>query len=217
VRRFDLIAFDVDGTLVDDTVFVWKSLHDHFDTDPARREQAWEDYFAGRISYAAWFRNDIELLRERGATREGVEEVIASMRLMGGAEETLGALRETGASLVVISGSLDQVLRRFRLERWFDHAWLNRFEYGPDGALVDGVPTPFDVGEKAAGLRHAARLAGVPMARTAFVGDNFNDVSVARAAGFSVAFNCKSEALAEVADVVVPGGDLRAVLPYLLA
>ena len=213
---YDLIAFDVDGTLVDDTVFIWKTLHDHFGTDPTRREQAYADYFSGGISYADWFWNDIALLRERGATRSAIEAIVAGMRLTGGVPETLHALRSAGARLVIISGSLEVVIRQFALAPWFDEIYLNRFDYGPDGVLIGGAPTPYDVGEKATGLRHIAEAAGIPMDRTAFIGDNFNDVSVAEAAGFSIAFNCKSDALAAVADVVVEGGDLRRILPYLL-
>ena len=213
---YDLIAFDVDGTLVDDTVFIWKTLHDHFDTDPERRHQAYSDYFSGQIGYSDWFFNDIALLRERGATRDAIEEIVAAMRLTGGVPETLGALRDAGARLVILSGSLEIVVRHFELTPWFDEIYLNRLTYAPNGDLIGGTPTPYDVGEKATGLRHIAKAAGIPMARTAFIGDNFNDVSVAEAAGFSIAFNCKSEALAAVADVVVEGGDLRRILPYLL-
>jgi len=213
---YDLIAFDVDGTLVDDTVFIWKTLHDHFDTDPERRRQAYSDYFSGRISYSDWFFNDIALLRERGATRDGIEEIVAGMHLTGGVPDTLGALRDAGARLVVISGTLEIVVRHFELIPWFDEIYLNRFAYAPDGALIGGTPTPYDVGEKATGLRQIAKAAGIPMSRTAFIGDNFNDVSIAEAAGFSIAFNCKSDELAAVADVIVEGGDLRRVLPYLL-
>jgi len=213
---YDLIAFDVDGTLVDDTVFIWQTLHEHYDTEPTRRRRAYDDYFSGRISYAEWFRSDITLLQERGATRDGIAEVVAGMRLTEGVAEVLDALREAGARLVIISGTLEIVVRHFGLTPRFDEIYLNRFEYGPDGALAGGIPTPYDVGEKATGLRRIAGAAGVPMARTAFIGDNFNDVSVAKAAGFSIAFNCKSEELAEVADVVVEGGDLRRVLPHLL-
>ncbi len=213
---YDLIAFDVDGTLVDDTVFIWKTLHDHFDTHRDRRDQAYSDYFSGRISYSDWFFNDIALLRERGATRNAIEEIVAGMHLTGGVSETLGVLRDAGVRLVVISGTLEVVVRHFELTPWFDEIYLNRFEYAPNGALIGGTPTPYDVGEKATGLRHIAAKAGIPMARTAFIGDNFNDVSIAEAAGFSIAFNCKSDELASVADVTIEGGDLRRILPYLL-
>jgi HAD superfamily phosphoserine phosphatase-like hydrolase len=215
-RPYDLIAFDVDGTLVDDTVFIWTTLHDHFDTDLDRREQAYADYFAGRISYSDWFYNDITLLKERGATRAGIEAIVAGMRLTGWVPETLAALRDAGARLVIISGTLEVVVRQFELTPWFDEIYLNRFEYDANGALIGGTPTPYDVGEKATGLRHVAQANGVPMERTAFIGDNFNDVSIADAAGFSIAFNCKSEELAAVADLEIEGGDLRRILPHLL-
>jgi phosphoserine phosphatase len=215
-RRFDLIAFDVDGTLVDDTVFVWATLHDYFHTDKDSCRAAFEAFMAGRWNYRQWFEHDIELLVRAGADRDSIHRALADMRLMEGAEETLCALRAAGMKLAVISGSLNIVLRKFDLERHFDEVYLNHLHFDEAGNLVRWVPTSFDVWDKATGLRDIATRHGIPMERTAFVGDNFNDVAVAKAAGFSIAFNCKSDELAKVAGAVVPGRDLRAVLPHLV-
>jgi phosphoserine phosphatase len=215
-RRYDLVAFDVDGTLVDDTVFVWKTLHDYFGTDPAEQTLGFDNYMQGRWSYAEWFQNDLRLLALGGATHQTMLRAISGMRLMPGVHETLAELRSAGAVLLILSGSLDIVTRKFGLDGLFDEVYLNRLEFDPEGRLAKGVATPYDVWDKARGLRDVSRRRGIPMGRTAFVGDNFNDVAVAKEAGFSIAFNCKSDELAREADVVLPGGDMRAVLPYLL-
>jgi len=215
-RLYDLVGFDVDGTLVDDTVFVWQTLHDYFGTDPVSRDEAFDSYMAGKWTYAQWFGHDIRLLKEAGACRKSIAAAISGMKLSNGVPEVLEELRVAGAKLVVISGSLDVVADRFELHRYFDEVYLNRLEFDSAGKLSGGVPTPYDVWDKARGLREVAARLGVPMARTAFVGDNFNDVAVAREAGFSIAFNCKSDELAAAADAVVDGRDMRAILPYLL-
>jgi HAD superfamily phosphoserine phosphatase-like hydrolase len=215
-RRYDLVAFDVDGTLIDDTVFIWQTLHDYFRTDPELRDMAFREYMAGRWPYVQWFEHDLKLLTEAGADRESMLDAIRGMKLMGGALETLRALKEAGCVLAVISGSLDMVIEKFQLAPYFDVIHLNRLWFDDRGKLTGWQPTPYDVCDKATGLRDIARERGIPLSRAAFVGDNYNDVAVARAAGFSIAFNCKSEELARTASVVVPGGDLTAVLPYLL-
>lgn len=211
-----LVAFDVDGTLVDDTIFVWETLHESFGTDRAARAAAQADYMAGRITYADWFEHDIRSLLALGADRDGMLAAIAGMRPMAGAHETLAALRHAGVVLVVISGSLDFVLDRLFPNHPFADVLINHVGFAADGRLAEWRPTPFDMDHKAAGLRHLAAKHGVPLERCAFVGDHFNDVEVARAAGLGIAFNCKSAALLEAADVWVDSQDLRDVLPHLL-
>lgn len=211
-----LVAFDVDGTLVDDTVFVWETLHEHFRTDRAERAAAQADYLAGRRSYAEWFEHDIRTLLARGADRDSMYAAIAGMRPMAGAHETLAALHEAGVILAVISGSLGFVLDRLFPEHPFQDVLINHVGFDAAGRIVEWRATPFDMDHKATGLRHVAARHGVPLERCAFIGDHVNDVEVVRAAGRGVAFNCKSDALAAVADVRVDSRDLRDVLPYLL-
>jgi phosphoserine phosphatase len=175
-----------------------------------------ERYFAGDLDYRGWFFEDIRLLQEAGATREGLLKVVAGMRLMDGAQETLETLRATGAHLVIISGTLDLVVKHFGLDGLVHEVFCNAFHFDATGRLSGGTPTPFDIEAKADALKVTAKRLGVALEETAFVGDNFNDVEIAKAAGMSLAFNCKSDALAKVATQVVPGQDLRKVLPFLM-
>ena len=214
--RYDLIAFDVDGTLVDDTVFVWQTLHDYFHTDPESRDMAFKNYMAGKWKYQQWFEHDMKLLTEAGADRESMLKAIEGMTLMKGTYEVLEELRRGGARLVIISGSLNLVSEKFGLEPYFDAIFLNWIGFDDSGKLAEWKATPYDVWDKATGLRELAARWEIPMEKTAFIGDNFNDVAVAQAAGFSIAFNCKSDKLAQVADAVVPGNDLSRILPFLL-
>ncbi len=215
-KRFDLVAFDVDGTLVDDTVFIWQTLHDHFQTDPVERKRVADQYFSGVIDYNTWFDTDIRALIARGADRAGFEAVVRRMRAMPGSRETLAALRAAGLVVGVISGSLDIVLDQVFGREPFDDVLINRIAFDAAGQLAAWTPTPFDLQDKARGLEYLAEKHGVALERTAFVGDHFNDIEAVRRAGLGIAFNCKSDALAAVADVVVEGRDLRAVLPLIL-
>ena len=49
----------------------------------------------------------------------------------------------------------------------------------------------------------------------AFVGDDINDIDAARAAGFSVAFHPRAEALVKHCDLVVRDGSLEQILAHL--
>jgi HAD superfamily phosphoserine phosphatase-like hydrolase len=214
--RYPLVCFDLDGTLVTGLDYVWTTLHRHFQTDAKARADARRAFQSGRLPYADWFHHDVVLLRAVGATRSAIVELFATIRAVTGARETLDALRDAGARLAVLSGSVDLLLDIALPGERFDHVLINKLGFDEQGVILGGVPTEYDVDRKADGILELCRREGLAPRQAAFVGDNENDVTAARTAGFSVAFDCKSPRLAEAASAVVPGGDLRAILPYLL-
>jgi HAD superfamily PSPase-like hydrolase len=212
-----LICFDVDGTLIDDTTFIWETLHDCFQTDPVVRK-FWSDaYWQGKISYAEWATKDVELWMEKDINRTRMMEMISNLKPMEGALDTLDNLKEKSHILGIISGSLDIALESTigDCDHYFDYVFLNRLTFDSEGKLQGITPTPYDIEHKATGLMALVEETGIPIERTVYIGDNFNDVEVAKMAGFSIAFNCKSDDLAKVADRVVPGTDLRVILPLI--
>ena len=215
--RHPLICFDLDGTLVTGLDYVWTTLHRHFKTDSQARQDARQAFREGRLPYADWFHHDIVLLRAVGATRDAIRDLFSSIRLVPGARETLDALREAGAKLAVLSGSVDLLLDVALPGERFDHVLINRLGFDADGLIEGGTPTDYDVDRKADGIVELCRREGLEPRQAAFVGDNENDVAAAGTAGLSIAFDCKSPRLAAAASVVVPGGDLRAILPHLLS
>lgn len=207
-----LVCFDLDGTLVDNTVYIWSTLHEHFGSDPVRRRRAHDDHRAGRISYEAWFRTDLELLAERGADRAGMIGALETLVPAEGATETLHTLKARGYKLGLISGSLGLVLEHFFPDAPFDHVFINQVHFDSQGRIAGGVPTRYDLAGKADGLAAIARSEGLTARGCAFVGDNVNDLEVMRTAGFSVGVNVKHPRVAQAADVVLDGSDLRDLL-----
>lgn len=213
--RYPLVCFDLDGTLVDDTVFIWTTLHERFNTDPVRRDEAHRAALSGAMSYADWFHHDLKLLRERGANRRRIIEVVRDLRPMSGAKETLEELRRRGHSLAIISGSLGLVVDAFFSRSLFDHVLINEIFFHDDGRIAGGTPTEYDLDRKAEGLRHIAAKEGLSPSQCAFVGDNFNDLAAIELAGLGIAFNPKAEAIARAAKAVIWERDVRAILPYI--
>jgi phosphoserine phosphatase len=213
--KFPLVCFDLDGTLVDDTIYIWKTFHEHFSTNHRRRSAARAAFDAGELSYADWFLTDLELLDEAGADRQSLTELISTLPVMPGALETFAELRQQQRRLAIISGSVDLVVKTLFPDVTFDAVLINQLHFDDQGRLLGGTPTQFDIEEKATGLRYLAEQEGISPDQTAFIGDNSNDIAVARAAGRSIAFNCKSDELARTVDVVVAEHDLRAILGHL--
>jgi phosphoserine phosphatase len=207
-----LVAFDLDGTLIDQTIFIWKTLHEHFGSDPKRRATARDDYLAGRISYAEWFRTDLVLLGERGADRDAILACFDGLTPAPGAIETLETLKARGYKLGLISGSLDVLLQHLLPLHPFDHVLINRLHFAPDGTIAGGEPTPYDMQGKANGLAELARREGIDLPACAFVGDNVNDLHVMGAAGYSIGVHVKHPDVRTVIDHELAGQDLRPLL-----
>jgi phosphoserine phosphatase len=213
--RYPLVCFDLDGTLVDDTIYIWKTLHETFDTDPLRRQQAYDDFFSGAISYREWFEHDLALLSESGATEGRIYSVLGALKPMRGAMEVLLTLKQRGHIVAIISGSLDIVVNHLFGQSVFDHVLINRIFFEDDGTIAGGEPTPFDLKGKAEGLLQLASLEGISPSQTVFVGDNENDIWIAEAAGLSIAFNCKSEALRNICHKEIHTKNLLDLLPLI--
>ena len=210
--QYPLICFDLDGTLVDDTVYIWETLHESFATDPEARARAHRDYFDGRITYPEWFSHDLKLLSAAGATLSRIRSLLDSLRPMEGAVEVMQELRRRGHTLAIISGSLDIVVDHLFDTSWFRHVLVNRIFFDENGLISGGIPTPYDLKGKAEGLRYLAKLESLAPEQTVFIGDNSNDVWIARAAGLSIAFNCKSDELRQVSSVEVTKQDIHQLL-----
>ena len=217
-RRFDLVAFDVDGTLVHhpEGKTVWEVLNRRFTGSDDQNDARWALYREGKLSYADWVALDIGSWRDAGATRATIVGSLEGLTLVHGAHEALRALKEVGTRLAVISGTLDLLLDVLFPEHPFDEVYTNRIAFEPDGRISHWHATPFDMEGKGVALRAIALREGIPLARCAFVGDHANDVAAARLAGTSIAFNSKSPELETVASASVRSADLRAILEHLL-
>jgi len=217
-RRYDLVCFDVDGTLVEhaEDKVIWQVLTRRFLGDDAPNENRYLAYKAGRISYADWVALDVGDWQRCGATREQiVASLSAELRLVDGARETLAILKRRGAKLAVISGTLDIALDTLFPDHPFDDVFCNRIEFAADGAISGWQATAYDMDGKADALRLIAARENVSLDRCAFVGDHLNDLAAARAAGLAIAFNPKSPELEAAAQVVLRGPDLRVILEHL--
>ena len=218
MRRFDLVAFDVDGTLVEhpEERTVWEVLNEAITGSRDQNQERLAMYRAGTLSYSEWVALDVGAWRDAGATRDDLVAAFGPLRLVTGARETMDALKKSGARLAVISGTLDLLLDTLFPDHPFDDVYTNRLMFDEAGRIASWWATPFDMEGKADALRKIAAHEGVPLSRCAFVGDHSNDLSAARIAGFTVAFNPKCSELEEIAGAVVRSPDLRDVLPHLI-
>lgn len=211
-----LIVFDLDGTLVDEVIFIWHTLHDSLGTDKEWRQIGIDNYQNGTFSYEQWAIHDVEGWKKVNATKQDIINAIAPLRLMPGALETVKELKKQGHKLAIISGSIDIVLDKLLPEykELFDYVFINKLVY-KDDKVESIIPTEYDLKHKADGLKHISEKENIPLSNCIFVGDNHNDIHIAELAGMSIAFNCKSDSLAQISDHVIMEKDLTFILPLI--
>ena len=213
--KYKLICFDLDGTIVDDTEYIWITLHDMFGVPKEVRRKHYLAYTNKEITYQQWFNSDISEWKKRGKTKKDFIDEVNKLKLMEGAKETVYALKEKGYKLALISGSLKIVVDTLFPDHPFNDVFINELVFDKDDNLIDGKATPFDMERKADGMRMIAEREGLSLKECVFIGDNKNDIHIAEIAGFTISFNSKSERLNELADVIIEKKDLREVLKYL--
>ncbi|NWF97235.1 MAG: HAD-IB family phosphatase [Candidatus Thorarchaeota archaeon] len=206
-----LVVFDVDGTLTCHNSIWWR-LHQAFGTETEGR-RFYDMFFSGDISYQQWADFDAALWKGR-SVRE-VMEVVRATELVPGAVEAIRELKANGIKVAILSGGIDlladDVARRVGIE----YVLTNRLQH-VDGVLTGRVEVGVGWGEKVQEIKQVANHFGIPLDRTAFVGDGKNDLSVFAVVPLSIAFRPETPEVARAATVSVEGDDLRGILPYLL-
>lgn len=219
-KKYKLVCFDVDGTLVDNIEYSWELFHNYFEIDKQRRIKARDLYYAGEISYLEWANHDIGMWIEKKATKRQFFNALKknNVQLMKGAVETISKLKKRGIKLAIISGSLD-IIMEYLLPAYddiFDDVFFSRLAFDKKGVLKKAKVTEYDMIKKADALRKIAKREGFKLSECVFVGDHHNDVKIAQITGLGICFDCKSDDLREVADVEIKKKDMREILKYIL-
>lgn len=213
-RAYDLICFDVDGTLVRHPTgkVIWEVLNQRFTGDHTINIERHRWFNEGRISYEQWVELDVQGWISAGAARGDIVEAVREFEHFDGAHETLRELKRRGVRLAIISGTLDIVIDTLFPEHPFDDVFSNKLIFGAHDRLVGWQATPFDLMGKPVALRELSKKHAVELSRSAFVGDGANDVPMIGVAGCVVAFNPRSLELERGATHVVREPNLSHLL-----
>ena len=146
----------------------------------------------------------IEIHRRFGLTERVFNEVMSSVPFMPGVDSALERIHAQGAISAVVTGGFkalaDRVQRRLRIHHSFSAC---EYFFDAETGLIDHFNLlPADEAGKADFMRLTCREYGVDPKDCAFVGDGKNDVHLAQAVGFSVAFNAQSELRAVAAESI---------------
>jgi len=217
MRYFDLVCFDVDGTLVRHPTnkVIWEVLNQRFTGSDAINRERHRMFRNGEITYVRWVELDVSGWIAAHATHDQVVEVVREFEVCDGAWEMMHTLKREGCLMALVSGTLNVVIETLFPDHPFDDVYSNGLEFDAEGRLCGWRATPFDLDGKPDALRELSARHRVPLDRIAFVGDGENDVPVVGVAGRVVAFNPRSTELENRADHVVRNASMLEVLPFL--
>ncbi|TNF63306.1 MAG: phosphoglycolate phosphatase [Burkholderiales bacterium] len=189
---YDLVLFDLDGTLIETAPEIADAVNDtlrRFDLDPVSQQQVnnWIGHgtrelliqalaFTGRTTTDAVRHADSFRLIEAEFAVFYARRCGTRSRLYPRVRESLQALREAGVKLAVVTNKegryTETVLRAHDLLEVFDR-------------VISGDTLPVKKPDPA-GIQDCLQRFGVTRERTLFVGDSSIDVATARNAGVTV-------------------------------
>ena len=207
MKRIKLIAFDLDGVLVDGKGS-WREVHQALGTDGQSRVHE-KEFHAKKITFDEWALKDARLWNSVEIQR--IIDILYTVPLMDGIDHTIPRLKEH-YKLAIISGGLQILVDRVKNQYGFDHAIGN--ELLTNGGRVSGIQQLISFDGKGEALREIAIKEHVSLKECAVIGDYINDISMFEAAGFSIAFDPKDKNVVESADQVIYKKDLREILQF---
>ena len=213
-RKYDLVAFDMDGVLVE-YPSSWTWVHHRFGVT---NETALEEYVNGSIDDREFMRRDISLwiARKSDLCKADIDSILEGLPTTQGIGETVSRLKDEGMRTTIISGGLDSVAENISRMYGFD-AWIaNGLECDQAGRLTGEGILRVELTNKKAALDSFLERWGIARDRTVCVGNSFVDVSMFAGCGLKIAFNPIDEVVKKAADVIVNDPDLRSILPYIL-
>jgi phosphoserine phosphatase len=204
-----MIVMDVDSTFIReeqlDLLADEAGVGPHVEEITARMRR-------GEIEFAESLRQRTRALA--GLEIEALDRARARITLTLGAPELLRFAQSRGWPVYLVTGGYHDLIDQLVADLPVTGVRANRLEIAGGRLTGNVLGEIIDREGKARQLRALAAEEGIPMGNTIAIGDGANDISMVQAAGVGVAFGA-SAALQEVADVILPGPGLDAVISAL--
>lgn len=213
-----LVFFNLDGTLIDGMEYFYQHLWEFFGVDRERTRTVLKQYISGETDYVQWVENDVRLLREAGATKQGLTNALMNLHPMEGAIETIRALHERGYTLFAVSSGIDLVVESIlgtELKNSFEAIFINQYLFDERGNLTGVTPSPYDVDHKGDCVKDMMAKYGAPPSNCVYIGNNETDAVASLLVGTSIAFNSRSERLVEASNNHVESDNVFDIMKFI--
>ncbi len=213
-RKYDLVIFDMDGTLTSVRSSWWYILNEL----GADNEEARTAFVNGEIDEQEFMRRDLAqwMAAKPDITMGDVIKMIRNLPLISGIQETVAALHYEDIKCAICSGGLSCAAKMIADEFGFDAYLADDLETDENGRLTGEGIANVDLRDKGASAKKLMERFGATKERTIAVGDSFGDISMFDVTGMSIAVNPKDmEITGARADHVVFTDNLSDILDII--
>ena len=198
MNKFELVCFDIDGTLVDG--ISWLLLTEGLGCPSQKHIDIFNRSKKGEISFFEGERMLTKMYQESGnATQKFIKELFSKVEPKPEAKEIISYLKKKKYKIYLISGAIDiyaeGVAKKLEVDGFYANSSL---EFGEDGILKK-IYYRDNQGEiKVKQLKELAKKLGIDINKIVFIGDSDNDVEVFKETGHGIAVGSLSEELKKV-------------------
>jgi HAD superfamily phosphoserine phosphatase-like hydrolase len=223
--EYRLVAFDLDGTLLqgDNYKWSWTLVWKHLNYADTVRSNLMTRYLnKKKDGHAGWYKEWCDrtaaLFRKKGLKRADFAAITNGLTPVDGLDETISALKSRGLKLAIISGGIDVFLleKMSNYAEFFDYVFINKFSFDKDGLFTGVAATPYDFEGKWKAIQEICEWEGLTANQVVFVGDGFNDEDVIGRVGLTIGFKPGSSLMQSNVNIVIKEPDLRNILPHVL-
>jgi len=208
-RERKLVAFDLDGTLIDMEIINELSKMRGVEREVA---EITRKALNGEIEFREALTQRVRLLA--GLSVEDLEKVKRSIKILPGAQDLIRELKKSGFATAIITGSFDFFAKEVGRKLGVDYVYSNRLLV-EGGRLTGGFEGEMvDAESKLRALREIAAKEKISLDECVAVGDGANDLMVIRNSGLGVGVNPK-KLIRDEADAIIGVNDLVA-LPAII-
>jgi len=210
--KYELVVFDIDGTITKH-VSSWQFIHERlgqWDDQAIRYQQM---FLAGKISYRKFCR--LDAAHWKGMEAFKLYKIFEEIPYAKNVERAVRILRERGFKLAAVSTGIQFIIDRVKKELGFDYVLGNKLKVWR-GRLTGGVEIKISHLGKGKVLESILRRFRIAARRAIVVGDSAGDIPMMRMAGYAIAFNASSQAVAEAADYCCQSDDFMEVCEKIL-
>lgn len=163
----------------------------------------------GEINFKTALQNRVEMLKD--LPEKALQETLAAMQPMPGAELLVSTMRAYGAKCVLVSGGFTCFTEPIAAKLGFHANHGNTLEIR-EGRLTGKVYDPIlDHQAKLSFLEHYQKVLGLDAGEILAIGDGANDLAMIQAAGLGVGYHPKPFLKEQVTNNIIYG-DLTALL-----
>ncbi len=203
---YKLVAFDMDGVLVD-MESSWRYAHKHLGTDNSMARRA---YLKGDMGSYEFMNTDIALWRSKGKTLRDIEAIFEDVPVMKGAHKCIDELKKKDITTAIVSGGLGILAKRIAENIGMDYAIANGIKENMEGGILNVSPR-----NKGTALVKLAEDLGIKKEEIVSVGNSRYDVKMFEVSGRGIAFNPCDDEVVEYADIIIKEKNLSLILPYI--